>query len=64
MFSVWVFAREIEEVDAGEDDEEAAEEGDCVYGGGGVEALEEEEGGEEGAGCEGDVVERVYTTSS
>jgi hypothetical protein len=44
--AVGVVAREVEEVDAGEDDEEAAEKGDCVYGRGGVEALEEEEGGD------------------
>ena len=57
--AVGVFAREVEEVDAGEDDEEAAEQGDGVDGGGGVEALEEEAGGDEGAGGEGDVVEGV-----
>lgn len=57
--AVGVFAREVEEVDAGEDDEEAAEQGDGVDGGGGVEALEEEAGGDEGACGEGDVVEGV-----
>lgn len=57
--TVGVFPREVEEVDAGEDDEEAAEQGDGVNGGGGVEALEEEAGGDEGAGGEGDVVEGV-----
>jgi len=56
-----VFAREVEEVDAGEDDEEAAEQGDGVDCVGGVEALEEDEGGAEGAGCEGYVVEGVDT---
>lgn len=44
--AVGVFAREVEEVDAGEDCEEAAEEGDGVYGVGGVEAAEEDEGGD------------------
>jgi hypothetical protein len=57
--AVWVFAAEVEEVDAGEDDEEAAEEGEGVDGGGGVEAAEEDEGGDEGEGCEGYVVEGV-----
>jgi hypothetical protein len=57
--AVWVFAAEVEEVDAGEDGEEAAEEGDGVDGVGGVEAAEEDEGGDEGEGGEGDVVEGV-----
>jgi hypothetical protein len=56
-----VFAREVEEVDAGEDDEEAAEKGDCVYGVAGVEALEENKRCDEGAGGKGDVVQRIYT---
>ena len=59
--AVGVVAREVEQVDAGEDDKEAAEKRDCVYGGGGVEALEEQEGGCEGAGREGYVVEGVDT---
>lgn len=57
--TVGVFAREVEQVDTREDNEKAAEEGDCVYGGGGVEALEKEAGGNEGAGCEGYIVEGV-----
>ena len=32
LVAVGVFAAEVEQVDAGEDDEEAAEERDCVYG--------------------------------
>lgn len=59
--AVWVFAREVEEVYAGEDGEEAAEEGDCVDSVGCVEALEENERCDEGAGGEGDIVERVDT---
>ena len=46
MSAVGVFAREVEEVDAGEDREEAAKEGDGVNGVGGVEAAEEDEGGD------------------
>ena len=55
-----IFAGEIEQVDAGEDDEEAGKEGNSVDGGGGVEAAEEDEAGEESEGCECDVVQRVY----
>jgi len=44
--AVRVFAREVQEVDAGEDCEEAAEEGDGVDGVGCVEAGEEDEGGD------------------
>ena len=58
---VRVAAGKIEEIDACEDDKEAGEEGegvDCVCG---IEAAEEDEGGDEGGGCEGYVVERVYS---
>lgn len=58
--AVWIFAREVEEVDAGEDGQEAAEERDGVDDVGCVEASEQDEGREEGAGREGDVVEGVY----
>lgn len=58
--TVGVVAREVEEVDAREDDEEAAQERDCVDGRGGVEAAEEEERCNEGAGCERHVVKRVH----
>tara|TARA_R110002003_G_scaffold244_4_gene17418 strand:- start:2262 stop:2459 length:198 start_codon:yes stop_codon:yes gene_type:complete len=61
--AVGILAREVQKVDAREDDEEAAEEGDCVHSGSGIEALEEEEGRDERAGGEGYVVERVYTVS-
>ena len=54
-----IFAREVEQVDAGEDDEEAGEERDGVDGGGGVEAAEEDEAGDEGEGGEGNVIEGV-----
>lgn len=57
--AVGVFAAEVEQVDAGEDDEEAAEEGYCVYGGGGVETLEEETRCDERAGGEAYVIEGV-----
>jgi hypothetical protein len=56
-----VLTREVEEVDACEDYEEATQERDCVDGVAGVEALEEDKGCDEGAGGEGDVVERVDT---
>ena len=59
--AVGIFAGEVEEIDSCEDCEEAAEEGYGVYGVGGVEAAEEDEGGAEGAGCEGYVVEGVYS---
>ena len=59
--AIGVFARKVEEVDAGEDDEEAAKERDGVYGGGGVEALEQEARSDEGKGGECYVVEGVYT---
>ena len=61
VIAVGVLAREVEEVDAREDDEEAAEKRNCVYGGCGVEALEEQAGCDERAGCEGYVVEGVDT---
>jgi len=57
--AVWVAARDVEEVDAGEDYEEAGEEGEGVDGVGGVEAAVEDEGGAEGGGCEGYVVEGI-----
>lgn len=50
--TVGVFAREIEEVNAREDDEEAAEKGDRVDGVGGVEPAEEKEGRHKGTGSE------------
>lgn len=59
LFAVGVLARQIEQVDAGEDGQEAAEEGDRVACVDGVEALEEDEGGDEGEGGEGYVVEGV-----
>lgn len=63
MFPVRVAAREIEKINAAENDEEAAEEGDSVDGVGSVEALEEDEGGTEGGGCKGYVIERCYSIS-
>lgn len=57
--AVGVFAREVQQVYAGENYQEAAEERDRVYDRGCVEALEEEAGGDEGARREGDVVEGV-----
>lgn len=59
MSAVGIFAREVEEVDACEDDEEAAEEGNGIYGVGRVEALEKDEGCEEREGRECDVVEWI-----
>lgn len=56
-----VFAREVEEVNAGEDCEETAQKRDGVDGVASVEASEEDEGCDEGAGGEGDVVQRVDT---
>ena len=61
--AVGIVARKVEQVNAGEDYEEAAEEGDCVDGRRSVETAEEEERGDECAGCEGDVIERVNTIS-
>jgi hypothetical protein len=57
--AVGVFAGEVEEVDAGEDDEEAANEGDGVDGVCRVEAAEEDEGGDEGESRKCDIVEWV-----
>lgn len=56
-----IFAREVEEVDTGEDCEETAQERDRINSVAGVEASEEDEGCDEGAGGEGDVVQRVDT---
>ena len=58
---VWRFglARDVEQVDAHEDDEEAAEERDGVDAAGGVEPLEEDGGGDNSAGGETDIVDRV-----
>ena len=56
-----IFAREVEEVNTGEDCEEAAQKRngvDCVAG---IESLEEDKGGDESACGEGDVVQRVDT---
>ena len=61
MSAVGIFAREVEEVDACEDDEEAAEEGNGIYGVGRVEALEKDEGCAEREGRECDVVEWIDT---
>jgi hypothetical protein len=57
--AVRIVAREVEEVDAGEDDEETAEKRDCVDGGCGVEALEQKERCNEGASGKCYVVEGV-----
>lgn len=59
-----VAARQVQQVDAREDDEEAAEQADGVDGRGGVEAAEEDEGGDEGEGREGYVVERVDSAAA
>lgn len=58
---VWRFglARDVEQVDAHEDDKEAAEERDGVDAAGGVEPLEEDGGGDNSAGGETDIVDRV-----
>lgn len=61
LLPVRVAAREVEEVDAAEDNEEATEEGDGVDRVGSIETLEEDEGGTEGSSCEGYVVERCYS---
>jgi len=56
-----VAAREVEEVDSGEDDKEAGDEGenvDCVIG---IESAVEDEGGAKCRGCECYVVERIDT---
>ena len=63
MRAVRVFAGEVEQVDAGEDDEEATEEGDGVDGVGCVEAPEEDKGGAEGCCGEGNIVEGVHTAN-
>lgn len=57
--TIWIAARQVQEVDPREGDEEAAEEGECVDGVGGVETAVEYERGTEGCGREGDVVEGV-----
>ena len=61
VVSFGIFAREVEEVDTGEDCEETAQERDRIDSVAGVEASEEDEGCDEGAGGEGDVVQRVDT---
>lgn len=59
--AVGVFAGEIEQVNAREYNEEAAEERDSVDNVGGVEALKQDEGGDERAGGECHIVERIDT---
>lgn len=59
LFAVRVLARQVEEVDTGENRKEAAEEGDGVACVDGVEALEEEEGSDEGECREGHVVQGI-----
>jgi len=58
-----ITAGEVEEVDTCEDDEEAGEERERVDYIGGVEAAVEDERGAESCGCEGNVVEGVYTVN-
>lgn len=59
IVAIWVFAGEIEQVDASENREEAAKEGDGVNRVGCIEAAEEDERGDECEGREGYVVKRV-----
>jgi hypothetical protein len=59
--AVGIVAREIEEVDTGEDDEESAEQRDCVYSRCGVEALEKQERRDEGTSREAYIVEGIHT---
>lgn len=63
MSSFWIFPREVEEVNAGEDDEETAEERDGVDRIGRVEALEEDEGRQEGKSCKCHIIKRVDTVA-
>jgi hypothetical protein len=57
--TVGVVPREVEEVDAREDDEETAEKRDSVDGGCGVETLEQKKGCDERASGKGYVIEGV-----
>jgi hypothetical protein len=59
--AVRIFARKVEEVDAGEYGQETAEQGDGIDRIGGVEASEEDKGGHECESRECDIVERVDT---
>lgn len=61
LLPVRVTAREVEKIDATEDNEEATEEGDGVDRVGSIETLEEDEGGTECSSCEGYVVEWCYS---
>lgn len=60
LVSVRIVPREVQQVDAREDDQEATEQRDRVHGFGGVEALEEDEGGTQRGGGESDIVQRVH----
>lgn len=57
--SVGIVSRQVEQVDAGEDDQESAKQGNCVHGIGGVESLEENKRSAERGGRKGDIVEGV-----
>lgn len=62
--ALWILARNVQEVDSGEDGEEAAKERDGVYSVAGIEAPEEDKGRDKGESGKSHVVERVDTTSS
>jgi hypothetical protein len=61
LFTVGVFAGEVEQVDTSEDREKSTEKGNGVARVDGVEATEEDERSDEGECGERDVVERVDT---
>lgn len=61
IVSFGVFAREVEEVDTGEDCEETAQKRNGVDSVAGIEASEEDKGCDEGAGGKGYVVQRIDT---
>lgn len=54
-------AREVQEINASEDDEESTKQRYRVDGVGGVESLEEDKGGTEGRGGKRNVIEWVHT---
>ena len=59
--AVGVFAGQVEQIHAREDDEKSTEERNRIHSGRRIEALEEEARGDECACCKGNIVERVYT---
>lgn len=60
---VRIMSREVQKVDAGEDNEESAEQRNGVHGIGGIETFEENKRGAQGGCGEGDIVEWVNTIS-